>query len=36
VAYLTGFNNGEQKDILGAVQKHSEYFKKKWNEYFGK
>ena len=34
--YLIGFTNSEQKVILEAVQAHSENFKKKWNEYFGK
>lgn len=34
--YLIGFTNSEQKDILEVVHAHSENFKKKWNEYFGK
>jgi len=36
VEYLLGFTNSEQKIIIEAVQEHCEYFKKKWNEYFGK
>ncbi|THU33599.1 DUF4160 domain-containing protein [Niastella caeni] len=34
--YLLGFSNAEQKDILEIVHAHSENFKKKWNECFGK
>ena len=36
VEYLFGFTNSEQKVIIDAVHEHCEYFKKKWNEYFGK
>jgi hypothetical protein len=36
VEYLYGFSNSEQKDIMETIQKNSENFKKKWNEYFGK
>lgn len=35
VESLIGFSNPEKRDVLEAVQKHSETFKKKWNEYFG-
>jgi hypothetical protein len=36
VEYLFGFSNSEEKDILDIVEKNSEIFKKKWNEYFSK
>jgi hypothetical protein len=36
VAYLIGFNNSEEKDILDTIQQHSENFKNKWNEHFRK
>lgn len=36
VEYLFGFSNAEEKDILEIVEKNSENFKKKWNEYFNK
>ena len=35
-AYLSGFTNGEEKDILKIMESHSEYFKTKWYEYFSK
>lgn len=34
IEYLIGFSNSEQKDILDIIQKNSENFKNKWNEYF--
>lgn len=36
IEYLIGFTNAEEKVILEAVEAHSENFKNKWNEYFGK
>lgn len=36
IAYMRGFSNSEQKDILDAIQANSGKFKTKWNEYFGK
>lgn len=36
IDYLIGFSNSDKKDILEAIQIHSEIFKKKWNEYFSK
>ncbi len=36
VEYFVGFTNSEEKKIIEIVQIHSEDFKKKWNEYFGK
>jgi len=31
---MVGFNNKEIKDIEEVVEKNSETFKLKWNEYF--
>jgi hypothetical protein len=36
IAYMHGFTNAEQKNILGIVTSHYELLKKKWHEYFGK
>ena len=33
VEYLISFSNSEQKEILNIIQKNSENFKNKWNEY---
>ena len=35
-AYLFGFTNGEEKDILTIIETHSQDFKNKWYEYFSK
>lgn len=34
VAYLKGFSNAEEKDIMNILDDHSENFKQKWYEYF--
>lgn len=34
VAWLHGFTNSEEKDIVQIVQVNVEIFKAKWNEYF--
>jgi hypothetical protein len=36
VAYLYGFTNSEEKDIIEIATANSELFKSKWNEYFSK
>lgn len=36
IAYLNGFSNAEQKDIMAIIDDHSENFKQKWYEYFQK
>ncbi len=36
IAYLFGFTNGEEKDILKIMETHSQDFKTKWYEYFSK
>ncbi len=36
VAYIHGFNKGEETKILEIVQENYEAFKNKWNEYFNK
>lgn len=36
IAYLHGFTNSEEKDILKIMETHSQYFKTKWHEYFSK
>ncbi|MEO6070751.1 MAG: DUF4160 domain-containing protein [Chitinophagaceae bacterium] len=35
IAYLHRFTNSEAKDILDIIKENSEYFKQRWNEYFG-
>jgi hypothetical protein len=34
VAWLHGFTNAEEKDIIQIVQVNLDFFKSKWNEYF--
>ena len=36
IAYLYGFTNSEEKDIMKIVESHSADFKTKWYEYFSK
>jgi len=36
IAYLNGFTNAEEKDIMALLNDHSENFKQKWYEYFRK
>jgi len=36
IAYLFGFTNGEEKDIIKIMETHSQDFKTKWYEYFSK
>jgi hypothetical protein len=36
INYLIGFSSSEEKDIIDTIQTHSETFKMKWHEYFGK
>jgi hypothetical protein len=36
IAYLHGFINSEEKDILKIIEIHSQDFKTKWHEYFSK
>ena len=36
IAFLHGFTNAEQKDILKIVTDNFETVKTKWNEYFNK
>ena len=36
IAYMHGFTNAEQKNILEIVTSNYELLKKKWYEYFGK
>ena len=36
IAYLHGFTNSEEKDILKIMETHSQDFKTKWYEYFSK
>lgn len=35
IAYLKGFSNAEERDIMDTLAQHSENFKAKWYEYFG-
>jgi hypothetical protein len=34
VVYFRGFKPREQKQILDLINKHADFFKQKWNEYF--
>ena len=36
IAYLHRFTNSEERDIWEIVKENDQYFKQKWNEYFGK
>jgi hypothetical protein len=36
IAYLYGFTNSEEKDIMEIATTNAELFKSKWNEYFSK
>lgn len=36
VAYLYGFTNAEEKDILKIITSNHEIFTQKWHEYFDK
>jgi hypothetical protein len=36
IAYLRGFTNAEEKNIIEIVQDNLELLKMKWNEYFNK
>ena len=36
IAWLHGFTNSEEKDILEIAEANKEMFKQKWYEYFGK
>ncbi len=36
IAYLYGFTNSEEKDIMKIIELHSADFKTKWHEYFSK
>lgn len=36
IAYLNGFTNAEEKDIMTIINDHSENFKQKWYEHFQK
>lgn len=36
VAYLHGFNGGEERQVMEITTQNAEMFKSKWYEYFGK
>ena len=36
IAYLYGFSNNEEKEIMIVIEEHSTTFKQKWYEFFRK
>jgi hypothetical protein len=36
IAYMHDFSSSEEREIMEIIIIHTEQFKKKWNEYFGK
>jgi hypothetical protein len=36
IAYFHGFTTTEEREIWEIAQTNQDYFKQKWNEYFGK